>query len=138
MLPLFCPTLVVGVAFAGDGHGHSGLAVAAEHLSLQGVLPSGCGTATLNPLVFRHPGLNPGELILVDNGRDGILHPDYILPVFGVGVPGAVCAVGRCPIDQRTDVFFIFQQVVEGIRAEGVSPFGFDAVPVQPGDDIVI
>lgn len=137
MLPLFLGALVVVVTPAGGADGHGRLALSAKDLAAQGVVPHGGGPAALLAFVGAHPLLHCVKQISVDDRRDGVFQPDGLVAV-SVGVAGAVRGVEGLAIDQGADIFFVVQQVVEGVAAEGTAPLGFDSIPVQAVNDLFV
>ena len=137
VLPLFLGALVVVVTPAGGTDGHGRLALAAKYLAAQGVVAHGGGPTALLAFVGAHPRLHRVKQFPINDRRDGVFQPDGLV-VISVGIAGAVGGVEGLPIDQRADVFLIVQQVVEGVAAEGTASLGFDAVPIEPVNDLLI
>lgn len=137
VLPLFLGALVVVVTPAGCADRHGRLALAAKDLAAQGIVPHGGGPTALLAFVGSHTRLHCVKQIPVNDWRDGIFQPDGLV-VLAVGVAGAIGGVEGLAIDQRADVFLVVQQVVQGVASEGSAPLGFDAVLVEPVNDLLV
>ena len=80
-------------------------------------------------LVGAHPLLDNIKQFPVDDRGDGIFQPNGLV-VIAVCVSGAISGVEGFPVDQRTDVFLIVQEVVQAVGSKEIPALGFDAVLV--------
>ena len=120
--PLIIALIVLVTGCLASHHHHAGATVAAEYTTREQIFALGT-VSPAGPLACSDSGLYLLPQFLFNDSRHTVLNHNSVLFAFGVTIPSSVRLRLGGAVNKAADVFFVFEQVKNGVFPERLASF---------------